>query len=248
MDEQKPKRRLEDMSVDETHTDDKHRRLEDDVQQTETGPNPACLHFLSSSARAVSKDECAGEPAVFPDQQSTEAPETSNENTQWLVLDELVSHDLPESSPPGSPRPYLKSESKEPVAEAGQVPAAAELAELAAFREEAEEYDLRRMHALLAEKEPVTDRPFAVEHSARLHTHRYRLRPSWPRLRSSMAVEQLADACVVLEELHQKFRDSNWLWGQIPGDIHKQTEALRDAYARHYTRTYAAQGLARQIG
>lgn len=185
---------------------------------------------------------------MFPDQQSTEAPETSNENTQWLVLDELVSHDLPESSPPGSPRPYLKSESNEPVAEADQVPTAAELAELAAFREEAEEYDLRRMHALLAEKEPVTDRPFAVEHSARLHTHRYRLRPSWPRLRSSMAVEQLADACVVLEELHQKFRDSNWLWGQIPGDIHKQTEALRDVYARHYTRTFAAQGLAWQIG
>ena len=63
-----------------------------------------------------------------------------------------------------------------------------------------------------------------------------------------MAVEQLADACVVLEELHQKFRDSNWLWGQIPGDIHKQTEALRDVYARHYTRTFAAQGLAWQIG
>ena len=111
---------------------------------------------------------------MFPDQQSTEAPETPVENTQWLVLDELVSHDLPESSPPGSPRPYLKSESNEPVAEAGQVPTAAELAERAAFREEAEEYELRRMHALLAEKEPVTDRPFAVERSARLHTHRYR--------------------------------------------------------------------------
>jgi hypothetical protein len=111
---------------------------------------------------------------VFPDQQSTEAPETPVENTQWLVLDELESHDLLESSPPGSPRPYLKSESNEPVAEAGQVPTAAELAELAAFREEAEEYELRRMHALLAEKEPVTDRPFAVERSARLHTHRYR--------------------------------------------------------------------------
>ena len=74
---------------------------------------------------------------MFPDQQSTEAPETSRENTQWLVLDELVSHDLPESSPPGSPRPYLKSESNEPVAEADQVPTAAELAERAAFREEA---------------------------------------------------------------------------------------------------------------
>ena len=57
---------------------------------------------------------------MFPDQQSTEAPETSNENTQWLVLDELVSHDLLESSPPGSPRPYLKSESNEPAAEAGR--------------------------------------------------------------------------------------------------------------------------------
>ena len=108
---------------------------------------------------------------MFPDQQSTEAPD---ENTQWLVLDELESHDLLESSPPGSPRPYLKSESNEPVAEAGQVPTAAELAELAAFREEAEEYELRRMHALLAEKEPVTDRPFALERSARLHTHCYR--------------------------------------------------------------------------
>ena len=249
MDEQKPKRRLADMPVDETHTDAKHRRLEDDFQQTETGPNPACMHFSLFQRSCRLKDECAGEPAVFPDQQSTpEAPETSRENTQWLVLDELVSHDLPESSPPGSPRPYRKSESNEPVAEADQVPTAAELAELAAFREEAEEYDLRRMHALLAEKEPVTDRPFAVEHSARLHTHRYRLRPTWPRLRSSMTVEQLADACVVLEELHQNFCDSDWLWEQIPGDIRKQTEALRDAYARHYTRTYAAQGLAWQIG
>jgi hypothetical protein len=55
-----------------------------------------------------------------------------------------------------------------------------------------------------------------------------------------MTVEQLADACVVLEELHQNFRDSDWLWEQIPGDIRKQTEALRDAYARHYTRTFAA--------
>ena len=62
---------------------------------------------------------------MFPDQQSTEAPETPVENTQWLVL---VSNDLPESSQPGSPRPYLKSESNEPVA-ADQVPTAAELAE-----------------------------------------------------------------------------------------------------------------------
>jgi hypothetical protein len=46
-----------------------------------------------------------------------------------------------------------------------------------------------------------------------------------------MTVEQLADACVVLEELHQNFRDSDWLWEQIPGDIHKQTEALRDRLA-----------------
>ena len=94
MDEQKPKRRLEDMPVDVTHSDAKHRRLEDDFQQTETGPNPASMHFLPSSARTISKDECAGEPAVFPDQQSTEAPETSEEKTQWQVLDELVSHDL----------------------------------------------------------------------------------------------------------------------------------------------------------
>ena len=57
---------------------------------------------------------------MFPDQQSTEAPETSGENTQWLVLDELVPQDLPESSPPGSLRSYLKSESNEPVAEADQ--------------------------------------------------------------------------------------------------------------------------------
>jgi hypothetical protein len=40
---------------------------------------------------------------VFPDQQSTEAPETPVENTLWLA------NDLRESSPPGSPRPYLKS-------------------------------------------------------------------------------------------------------------------------------------------
>ena len=126
MDEQKPKRRLEDMPVDETHTDAKHRRLEDDVQQTETGPNPACMHFSLFQRSCRLKDECAGEPAVFPDQQSTEAPETSSENTQWLVLDELVSHDLPESSPPGSPRPYLKSESNEPVVAAAELAASAE--------------------------------------------------------------------------------------------------------------------------
>ena len=63
-----------------------------------------------------------------------------------------------------------------------------------------------------------------------------------------MTVEQLADACVVLEELHQNFRDSDWLWERIPGDIRKETDALRDAYARHYTRTFAALGLAWQIG
>ena len=181
---------------------------------------------------------------MFPDQLSTETPETSEENTQWLVLDELVSHDLPESSPPGSPRPYLKSESNEPVAEADQVPTAAELAELAAFREEAEEYDLRRMHALLAEKEPVTDRPFAVEHSARLHTHRYRLRPSWPRLRSSLTIEQLADACVVLEVFHQNYEDAEWLLQLISRDNSTQFVAIRDAHTRHETRTYVAQGLA----
>ena len=181
---------------------------------------------------------------MFPDQQSTEAPETPVENTKWLVLDELVSHDLPESSPPGSPRPYLKSESNEPVAEADQVPTAAELAELAAFREEAEEYDLRRMHALLAEKEPVTDRPFAVEHSARLHTHRYRLRPSWPRLRSSLTIEQLADACVVLEVFHQNYEDAEWLLQLISRDNSTQFVAIRDAHTRHETRTYVAQGLA----
>jgi hypothetical protein len=48
MDEQKPKRRLEDMPVDVTHSDAKHRRLEDDIhdiQLTEAGRNPACLHF-----------------------------------------------------------------------------------------------------------------------------------------------------------------------------------------------------------
>jgi hypothetical protein len=83
-----------------------------------------------------------------------------------------------------------------------------------------------------AETEPVTDRPLAVEHSALLHTHRYELRPRWPRLRSSMTVEQLADACVVLEELHQNFDDADWLWEQITVDIHKQFEALRDAYSR----------------
>ena len=138
-----------------------------------------------------------------------------------------------------------------PVAEADKVFSAAELAKLAEQSEEDEEYYLlSRLAWMQAETEPVTDRPLAVERSARLHTHRYRLRPSWPRLRSSMTVEQLADACVVLEELHQNFRDSDWLWEQIPGDIRKQTEALRDAYARHYTRMLAAQGppLAWQIG
>ena len=87
-----------------------------------------------------------------------------------------------------------------------------------------------------AETEPVIDRPVSVQHSARLHIHRYELRPRWPRLRSSMTVEQLADACVVLEELHQNFDDADWLWEQIPGDIHKQFEALRDAYSRHRVR------------
>jgi hypothetical protein len=45
MDEQKPKRRLEDMPVDVTHSDAKHRRLEDDIQLTETGRNPAPMHL-----------------------------------------------------------------------------------------------------------------------------------------------------------------------------------------------------------
>ena len=88
-----------------------------------------------------------------------------------------------------------------------------------------------------AETEPVTDRPLAVEHSARLHIHRYELRPRWPRLRSSMTVEQLADACVVLEELHQNFDDADWLWEQMTLDIHKlAVRGLRDAYSRHRVR------------
>ena len=73
--------------------------------------------------------------------------------------------------------------------------------------EEEEEYEFRRMHALLqARQEPVTDRPFAVEHSARLHTHRYRLRPSWPRLRSSLTIEQLAQYACLLFITPRSFR------------------------------------------
>ena len=41
-----------------------------------------------------------------------------------------------------------------------------------------------------------------------------------------MTVEQLADACVVLEELHQNFDDADWLWEQITLDIHNQFEAF----------------------
>jgi hypothetical protein len=83
-----------------------------------------------------------------------------------------------------------------------------------------------------------------VEHSARLHTHRYRLRPSWPRLRSSLTIEQLADACVVLEVFHQNYDDAEWLLQLISGDNSTQFVAIRDAHTRHWTRTYIAQGLA----
>ena len=165
------------------------------------------------------------------------AHETSCRNPYWLALEVLVRHHLLETSAPGSPHLALKSESSVPVAEADKVVSAAELAKLAEQSEEDEEYYLRsRLAWMQAETEPVTDRPLAVEHSARLHTHRYELRPRWPRLRSSMTVEQLADACVVLEELHQNFDDADWLWEQITVDIHKQFEALRDAYSRHRVR------------
>ena len=145
------------------------------------------------------------------------AHETSCRNPHWLALEVLVPHHLLETSAPGSPHLALKSESSVPVAEADKVFCAAELAKL-------------------AEQSEVTDPPLSVQHSARLHTHRYELRPRWPRLRSSMTVEQLADACVVLEELHQNFDDADWLWEQITLDIHKQFEALRDAYSRHRVR------------
>jgi len=181
---------------------------------------------------------------VFSKMQSTEAPEPSM-NPQWLQFAELVSHRTPGSSQPCSPRAHRTSEPNEPVAEADQEPTAAELAELVAIDEEEEEYEFRRMHALLqARQEPVTDRPFAVEHSARLHTHRYRLRPSWPRLRSSLTIEQLADACVVLEVFHQNYDDAEWLLQLISGDNSTQFVAIRDAHTRHWTRTYIAQGLA----
>ena len=171
------------------------------------------------------------------EQQSMGAHETSCRNPYSLALEVLVRHHLLETSAPGSPHLALKSESSVPVAEADKVVSAAELAKLAEQSEEDEDYDLRsRLAWMQAETEPVTYRPWAVEHSARLHTHRYELRPRWPRLRSSMTVEQLADACVVLEELHQNFDDADWLWEQIPGDIHKQFEALRDAYSRHRVR------------
>ena len=196
----------------------------------------AC-NFFSRGAHFRRSDECTGEPALVHEQQSMGAHETSCRNPHWLALEVLVPHHLLETSAPESPHLALKSESSVPVAEADKVFSAAELAKLAEQSEEDEEYYLRsRLAWMQAETEPVTDRPLAVEHSARLHTHRYELRPRWPRLRSSMTVEQLADACVVLEELHQNFDDADWLWEQIPGDIHKQFEALRDAYSRHRVR------------
>jgi hypothetical protein len=188
--------------------------------------------FFSRGAHFRRSDECTGEPALVHEQ-SMGAHETSCCNPHWLSLQVLVPHHLLEASAPSSPHLALKSESSVPVAEADKVFSAAELAKLAEQSEEDEEYYLRsRLAWMQAETEPVTDRPLSVQHSARLHIHRYELRPRWPRLRSSMTVEQLADACVVLEELHQNFDDADWLWEQIPGDIHKQFEALRDAYSR----------------
>ena len=196
----------------------------------------AC-RFTSHGAHFRRSDACTGEPAVVHEQQSMGAHETSCRNPYSLALEVLVRHHLLETSAPGSPHLALKSESSVPVAEADKVVSAAELAKLAEQSEEDEDYDLRsRLAWMQAETEPVTDPPLFVQHSARLHTHRYELRPRWPRLRSSMTVEQLADACVVLEELHQNFDVADWLWEQITVDIHKQFEALRDAYSRHRVR------------
>jgi hypothetical protein len=106
------------------------------------------------------------------------AHETSCRNPHWLALEVLVPHHLLETSAPESPHLDLKSESSVPVAEADKVFSAAELAKLAEQSEEDEEYYLRsRLAWMQAETEPVTDRPLAVEHSARLHTHRCELRP-----------------------------------------------------------------------
>jgi hypothetical protein len=75
------------------------------------------------------------------------------------------------------------------------------------------------------------------EPSASLHTHRYGpgLRPSWPRLRSSLSIEQPADASMVLHKTHHDFDDADCLWS-----ISLSTSARRSK--RFETRTLGTIG------
>ena len=83
-----------------------------------------------------------------------------------------------------------------------------------------------------AEDDEVTEPIF--NHSE-INTFRYNLRPSKYGLRRSMTVEQVADACVVLE-IHDDI-DGCWrLLERLSPDKDEQSEALAAAYHRHWAK------------
>jgi hypothetical protein len=87
-----------------------------------------------------------------------------------------------------------------------------------------------------AEDDEVTEPIF--NHSE-INTFRYNLRPSKYGLRTSMTVEQVADACVALE-IHDDI-DGCWrLWEKLSPDKDEQSEALAAAYHRHWAKEEAA--------
>ena len=58
-------------------------------------------------------------------------------------------------------------------------------------------------------------------------------------MRNSQTAEQLADAYVVLEKVYGNLDDSERVMEMISLDTSVQFEAVRQAYVRHYKRTYA---------
>jgi hypothetical protein len=67
-------------------------------------------------------------------------------------------------------------------------------------------------------------------------------------VRNSQTAEQLADAYVVLEKVYGNLDDSERVMEMISLDTSVQFEAVRQAYVRHYKRTYATRVLTYYLG
>ena len=230
--EQKSKREQTHWPCVDADVEAKHRRLENGA---ETGANArrhiACMRASILTGSVPGEPlQGAGEQAAFAKkQQRWEACDAFCEKQNCLDIEHLVSQPLA-----GSPRD-------------GQCALLNEL-EMKAARQGLIAEDLARPAWTQANNNDVRNRPSHVDPSARVRTLRYGLRPSWPRVRNSQTAEQLADAYVALEKVYGNLDDSERVMEMISLDTSVQFEAVRQAYVRHYKRTYATHVLTYYLG